>query len=150
MGFIDGEPDGGDFIFAPAAVDLTTAGIDGVAEFEIRGGLQDNRCRAGVVPVDLVVWDAGMNIGDFGEVADDIAILKQGHQDASLADIAIDEVCAIVVAGPAIEIEDAMSAVEKVTDDESSDPPTATGDCYAKRGWHRPAHEISFFCLEMR
>jgi hypothetical protein len=89
-----------------------------------------------------------MNIGDFGEVADDVAILEQGHEGVAVADIAVDEMGAIVIAGPAVEIEDAMAAVEKVADDESSDPPTAAGDCYAERFWHLPEQRLAFIRLK--
>src|ERR1700722_2981667 len=77
-----------------------------------------------------------MDVGNFGEMADGVAIFEHGEDGVALADIAIDKAGAVVVAGLAVDIQDKMSPIEKRADDESSDPPAAAGYRDAKRLWH--------------
>jgi hypothetical protein len=69
-------------------------------------------------------------------MADDVAIAELGKERFSLANIAIDEPGAIVVAWTTINVQDAMPPIEKVADDESSDSPTAACHRDAKRFGH--------------
>ncbi len=78
-----------------------------------------------------------MDVGDIGQVADGITIAEQPKEGLALADIAIDESGARVVAGAAIEVQDPMSPIEKATDDESSNPAAAAGHRDAKRFCHK-------------
>ena len=103
---------------------------------KIGRGLKNNRCRARVVPVNLVQRHAGVDVGNLGEVADDLTIPQHAEEGLALADIAIDESGAIVVAGAAIKVQDLVPTVQKVTDDESSNPPTAAGHRDAKSFSH--------------
>jgi hypothetical protein len=77
-----------------------------------------------------------VDVRNIREVADGVTIAEQGKKGLALADVAIDEPGAGVVAGTTIKIQDPMPPVEKATDDESSNPPAAAGHRDAKRLSH--------------